>query len=160
MLISRVRSCFRSSSPTKNLYPSSCGCPVTRSLDTKGVNFGEITVDCGGTVDYSAVEGVNTPSLRIKPFFAQGGTISMREFLIGAFKAEMGLEAFDPILCAVTDPVSSGVVYLGAGKRDHIFSACYDNASICEGLKHGAPTRVDHARHLGPRIRFRVVDLN
>ncbi len=80
------------------------GCPVTRDLDTKGVNFGEITVECGGTVDYSAVEGVDTPSLRIKPFFAQGGTISMREFIIGAMNAEMGIQINDPVLCAVTDP--------------------------------------------------------
>ncbi len=82
------------------------GCPLTRDLDTKGVNFGEITVECGGTVDYSAVEGVDTPSLRIKPFFAQGGTISIREFIIGALNAEMGIQINDPVLCAVTDPGS------------------------------------------------------
>ena len=82
------------------------GCPVTRDLDTKGVNFGQITVECGGTVDYSAVEGVNTPSLRIKPFFAEGATISIREFIIGALNAEMGIQINDPVLCAVTDPGS------------------------------------------------------
>ena len=34
------------------------------------------------------------------PFFAQGGTISIREFLVGAFNAEMGLESLDPDLAA------------------------------------------------------------
>jgi len=40
---------------------------------------------------------VNT-DLRVRPFFAQGGTISIREFLVGAFNAEMGIEGFDPDL--------------------------------------------------------------
>jgi hypothetical protein len=31
--------------------------------------------------------------LRVKPFFAEGSTISMREFIVGALHAEMGLEA-------------------------------------------------------------------
>ena len=44
--------------------------------------------------------------LRVRPFFAQGGTISIREFAVGAFKAEMGLEAPDAVLCAATDPAN------------------------------------------------------
>jgi hypothetical protein len=36
------------------------------------------------------------PDLRVRPFFLQGGTISIREFAVGAFDAEMGLEAVDP----------------------------------------------------------------
>ena len=44
-----------------------------------------------------ACVGVN-PDLRVRPFFAQGGTISIREFLVGAFNAEMGLESADPDL--------------------------------------------------------------
>ena len=77
--------------------------PVTRDLITKGVDFGQITAFPDGTFDVSQVDGVDT-NLRVKPFFAQGGTISMREFLIGALNAEMGLQAVDPILCAATDP--------------------------------------------------------
>ena len=46
-------------------------------------------------MDKSNVSGVND-DLRVRPFFAQGDTISIREFLVGAFNAEMGLEAFDP----------------------------------------------------------------
>jgi CxxC motif-containing protein (DUF1111 family) len=33
------------------------------------------------------------PDLRVKPFFAEGSTISIREFVVGALHAEMGLEA-------------------------------------------------------------------
>ncbi|HEU4388778.1 MAG TPA: di-heme oxidoredictase family protein, partial [Blastocatellia bacterium] len=39
---------------------------------------------------------------RVRPFFLHGDTISMREFLIGAFNAEMGLEAVDPDCLAAT----------------------------------------------------------
>ena len=40
------------------------------------------------------------PDLRVRPFFPHGGTISIREFLVGAFNAEMGLESPDPDLTA------------------------------------------------------------
>src|SRR5581483_9956273 len=44
--------------------------------------------------------GVNT-DLRVRPFFAQGGTISIREFIVGALHGEMGMEASsDPDLLA------------------------------------------------------------
>ena len=33
------------------------------------------------------------PDLRVKPFFAEGSTISIREFVVGALHKEMGLEA-------------------------------------------------------------------
>ena len=76
---------------------------VTRRLRSKGVDFGEITAYPDGAVDTSKVKGVDE-DLRIKPFFHHGGTVSIREFVIGAFNDEMGLQAWDPILCAVTDP--------------------------------------------------------
>lgn len=79
------------------------GSPVTLALTAKGVSFGSITANPDGTVNTSQVDGVN-PDLRVRPFFHQGGTVSMREFIIGAFRDEMGLEAFDPVLCDVTDP--------------------------------------------------------
>ena len=75
---------------------------VTKQLTTKGINFGTISaVRRGNTIDVdrSKIQGVN-PDLRVRPFFAQGGTISIREFVVGAFKAEMGLEAVDPELKA------------------------------------------------------------
>ena len=43
------------------------------------------------------VRGVDA-DLRVRPFFAHGGKISIREFLIGAFNDEMGLQSVDPDL--------------------------------------------------------------
>lgn len=78
---------------------------ITLPLTAKGISFGSLTALPNGTIDTSAVEGVNS-NLRVRPFFHEGGTASMREFIIGAFNAEMGLQAYDPILCAVTDPTT------------------------------------------------------
>ena len=68
--------------------------PVTMPLVAKGVNFGSITANPDLTVNTTAVVGVDA-DLRVRPFFAQGLTISIREFLVGAFNAEMGLESPD-----------------------------------------------------------------
>ncbi len=76
--------------------------PITMSLFTKGVQFGSITAKPDGTVDTSKVVGVDA-DLRIKPFFAEGSTISIREFVVGALHKEMGLEASsDPDLTAAS----------------------------------------------------------
>jgi hypothetical protein len=48
-------------------------------------------------VDTSNVQGVD-PDLRVRPFFAQGKTMSIREFVVGALHKEMGLEVNDPDL--------------------------------------------------------------
>lgn len=77
------------------------GSPVTLELESKDIEYGWITAFPDGSVDTSAVEGVND-DLRVRPFFAEGGTISMREFLVGAFNAEMGLESPDPDLLAAS----------------------------------------------------------
>jgi hypothetical protein len=76
---------------------------VTRRLESKGIDFGTLSAAPNGAVGTSRVKGVDS-DLRVRPFFHHGGTISIREFVIGAFKDEMGLEASDPVLCAVTDP--------------------------------------------------------
>ena len=75
------------------------GQPVASALTAKGIEFGTLTANPDGSVDTSGIEGVNA-DLRIRPFFAQGGTISIREFVVGAFNAEMGLESPDPVLLA------------------------------------------------------------
>jgi mono/diheme cytochrome c family protein len=67
---------------------------VTRALSSKGINYGSITAAADGTIDTSEVRGVD-PDLRVRPFFAHGGKISIREFLVGAFNDEMGLQAVD-----------------------------------------------------------------
>jgi hypothetical protein len=87
------------------------GTPVTSPLRSKGVSFGAITANPDGTFDTSAVAGVD-PDLRIRPFFAEGGTVSIREFVVGAFNAEMGLEAPDPDLLLAA---SGGQVQTPAG---------------------------------------------
>jgi hypothetical protein len=69
------------------------------SVSTTTLDFGDITAFPDGRVDTSDVEGVDR-DLRVRPFFAHGETISIREFLVGAFNAEMGLEADDPDLRA------------------------------------------------------------
>ncbi len=75
---------------------------VQRTLSSKGVDFGRIIAHPDGSVDISGIEGVDA-DLRVRPFFHHGQTVSIREFVIGAFKDEMGLQAWDPILCTVTD---------------------------------------------------------
>jgi hypothetical protein len=91
------------------------------SLSAKGTHYGSLLAHPNGGVDPSGVEGVD-PDLRVRPFFAQGGTISIREFVVGAFNAEMGLESADPDLLAasqgqdVTTP--SGMVL--SGSQDNI----------------------------------------
>ena len=76
--------------------------PITMPLFTKGVHFGSITTNPDGTVDTSGVIGID-PDLRVKPFFAEGSTISIREFVVGALHKEMGLEASsDPDLLAAS----------------------------------------------------------
>jgi hypothetical protein len=72
---------------------------VIRRLTSKGIDYGSITARPDGTVDMSEVEGVDA-DLRVKPFFAHGGTISIREFIVGAWNDEMGLQPVDPDLAA------------------------------------------------------------
>ena len=67
---------------------------VTRALQSKGIKYGSIVVRSDGQIDTSEVQGVN-PDLRVRPFFAHGGKISIREFLVGAFNDEMGLQSVD-----------------------------------------------------------------
>jgi mono/diheme cytochrome c family protein len=74
--------------------------PVTLHLASKGIKYGTITANPDGSLDTSQVQGVDS-DLRIKPFFAEGSAISIREFVVGALHKEMGLEASsDPDLTA------------------------------------------------------------
>jgi hypothetical protein len=99
---------------------SSSNNPVTKELTSKGISYGSISARRHGNqvdLDVSAVVGVD-PDLRVRPFFAHGGTISIREFVVGAWNAEMGLQAADPELmmahngARITTP--SGMVLDGA----------------------------------------------
>lgn len=72
------------------------GRTVSLTLQSKGVQYGVIRADRDGKIDTSSVRGVD-PDLRVKPLFAHGGTTSIREFVVGAFNDEMGLQAVDPL---------------------------------------------------------------
>jgi len=71
----------------------------TKRLTSKGISYGSLTAHPDGSVDTSHVEGLNS-DLRVRPFFAHGGKISIREVVVGALQAEMGLQAVDPDLLA------------------------------------------------------------
>jgi hypothetical protein len=76
------------------------GSPVTRRLMSKGISYGVIRALPDGSVDTSDVEGVDA-DLRVRPFFYHGGMFSIREFIVGALKNELGLAmAHDPDLAA------------------------------------------------------------
>ena len=75
---------------------------VEVSLKSKKISYGRIRVNPDGSVDPSRLEGVNE-DLRVRPFFHHGETISIREFVVGALNAEMGLEAFDPDLALASE---------------------------------------------------------
>src|SRR6266511_3301314 len=72
---------------------------VSKPLVSKGINYGNIIANSDGTVDTSQVKGVD-PDQRVRPLFLHGGTISIREFVVGALQNEMGLQAVDPELMA------------------------------------------------------------
>jgi hypothetical protein len=73
------------------------GRPVRARLHSKTIDYGWMTAHPDGSVDMSEVDGVD-PDLRVKPFFAEGSAFSIRQFAVGAFNDEMGLEASDPDL--------------------------------------------------------------
>jgi len=104
---------------------------VTVALLGKGISYGTLTAHPDGSVDTSGVQGVNN-DLRVRPFFAQGGTISIREFVVGAFNAEMGLESPDADLIAAaagSDVVTPAGMLL-SGSVDSIEDAPVHGANI------------------------------
>ena len=72
----------------------SSGRTIIKRLDTKGVNFGQITANPNSTVDTSKVEGVDT-DLIIKPFHQKGVVNSVRVFSVNAFNHHHGMEAVE-----------------------------------------------------------------
>jgi hypothetical protein len=67
---------------------------VQANMRSKGVDYGFLLISPSGAVNTSNLDGID-PDLRVRPFFLHGDTMSIREFLVGAFNAEMGLEAVD-----------------------------------------------------------------
>ncbi len=97
MLADEITDRLRQIRTSASLVARTRGQPVTRHLVAKGISYGSITALPDGTFDTSSVEGVD-PDLRVRPFFAHGQTISIREFVVGALHAEMGLDSADPDL--------------------------------------------------------------
>lgn len=122
--------------------------PITLPLESKGIRFGRITALPNGRVNTSKVEGVDA-DLRVRPFFAQGGAFALREFIVGAFKDEMGLESPDTILCAATDPLNPVAVTTPSGmvldvEEDAIARPAVCDASI-DGDEDGVVNEIDPA---------------
>jgi hypothetical protein len=92
MLADEITTDLRSTRDLAILLAQKLRRPMTLTLNSKGVNYGSITAKADGSVDTSKVQGVDA-DLRVKPFFAEGSTISLREFIVGALHNEMGLEA-------------------------------------------------------------------
>ncbi|HKW84615.1 MAG TPA: hypothetical protein VJN68_12770, partial [Burkholderiaceae bacterium] len=111
MLADEITSSLRAIRTSAKAQAMSSGAPVSRVLSAKGIDYGVLTANANGTFDTSGVVGVD-PDLRVKPFFAEGGAISIREFLVGAFNAEMGLESPDPDMAMAS---AGGVVTTPSG---------------------------------------------
>jgi len=85
----------------------SSGQNVTVNLQTKGVSFGALTAHPDGTVDTSAVAGVD-PDLIIKPFGRKGAFRSVRDFTVTAMNQHHGMQAVERF-GTDTDPDGDGV---------------------------------------------------
>jgi len=104
--------------------------PVTRVLTAKNLNFGSIVANPNGTFDVSGVQGING-DLRVRPFFFQGGTVSIREFLVGAFNAEMGLESPDiDLINAQTNSVVTPAGMVLDGRIDFVENAPVQSPTV------------------------------
>jgi mono/diheme cytochrome c family protein len=128
MLADEITSDLRATRDQAMAEAHATNLPVTRPLNSKGINYGNITARPDGTFDTTRVRGVNT-DLRVRPFFAHGGKISIREFIVGAANDEMGLQAVDPELMQahnggrITTP--SGMVL--DGSQDQLEAPPTDN---------------------------------
>jgi len=102
MLADEITTDLRSTRDLAVLLAQQLKHSTTLKLTSKGVNYGTITGNPDGSVDTSKIQGIDA-DLRVKPFFSEGSTISMREFIVTALHNEMGLEASaDPDLLAAS----------------------------------------------------------
>jgi len=122
------------------------GHDVGAKLLSKGIDYGTILAHPDGSLDTSNVKGVDA-DLRVRPFFAHGGTISIREFVIGGLNNEMGMQAVDPDTLAASkgsDVVTpSGMLLSGSIDRfdpPHVTSATDDADG--DGVVNEVPTAI------------------
>ena len=112
-------------------HASRSGVLVASPLVSKGISYGTITARPDGSIDTSGVQGVDA-DLRVRPFFSHGESISIREFVVGALKAEMGLVmADDPDLVAArSGPITTPAGMLLNGRLDRIEQPSADEGDI------------------------------
>lgn len=70
------------------------GQPAKVALSAKGVQFGHLTANPDGTIDTTAIEGVD-PDLVIRPFGQKGVMTSLRQFTINALNHHHGMQALE-----------------------------------------------------------------
>jgi len=99
MLADEITADLRAIRARASAQAVSRGRAVTAQLISKGIRYGSLTAFPDGSIGSTNVEGVD-PDLRVRPFFLHGKTISIREFVVGALNAEMGLQSVDPDLAA------------------------------------------------------------
>jgi len=87
------------------------GAPETIALTSKGVSFGALTAHEDGTVDTSAVEGVNE-DLVIRPFGWKGEGARLRRFIEAAARIHFGIQAHT---LALGDQTTPDPAHLGNG---------------------------------------------
>jgi hypothetical protein len=119
---------------------------VSAKLLSKGIDYGTILARPDGTFDTSFVKGVDV-DLRVRPFFAHGGTISIREFVIGALNNEMGMQAVDPDTLAASqgqDVVTpAGMVLSGSlDKIDAPHASSETDDADGDGVVNEVPTAI------------------
>ena len=148
MLADEITSDLRAIRTAATAQAAATHLSVTKDLKSKGISYGKITVAPNGTVNTSAVSGVDA-NLLVKPFFHHGGTISIREFIVGAFNDEMGLQAVDPELKDAHDGSTyvtpSGMVLNGSTDEISAPLANADHDEDGDGVVNEIPAAVvDH----------------
>ncbi len=66
--------------------------PVNIKLNSKGVNFGQLTISADGVVDTRKLDGIDT-DLIVRPFSQKGVITSLRQFTINALNHHHGIQA-------------------------------------------------------------------
>lgn len=70
------------------------GTAQVAQLSSKGVSFGRITANPDGSLDISAIEGID-PDLVLRPFSQKGVFGSLRQFSVNALNSHHGIQAVE-----------------------------------------------------------------
>lgn len=116
------------------------GIPVKANLHSKGIDFGLITAEPDGYIDFSKVNGIDT-DLIVKPFGTKGVAISLREFTIAALNHHHGIQAVERFGWERT-----GIIDFDQDGKDIEFTEGQTTALVIFQASLPAPTltRIDH----------------